>query len=52
VVDAAAWWLDEPHGDSYCTALLSAVADQETAGAAYLALIGEPPGPREEERSG
>jgi hypothetical protein len=53
VVDAAAWWLDQPRGDSYCTSLLNAVTDQETAGAAYLALIGggqfEPP---EEERSG
>src|SRR6266516_1034286 len=53
VGEAAAWWLDQPRGDSYCTSLLNAVTDQETAGAAYLALIGggqiEPP---EEERSG
>ncbi len=52
VVDAAAWWLDQPHGDGYCTSLLKAVTDQETAGAAYLALIGAPPGSPEEERSG
>ena len=32
VVDAASWWLDQPHGDSYCTSLLAAVTDQETAG--------------------
>jgi hypothetical protein len=53
VVDAAAWWLDQPRGDAYCTSLLGAITDQETASAAYLALIGgghvEPP---EEERSG
>jgi hypothetical protein len=24
VVDAAAWWLDQPHGDNYCTSLLNA----------------------------
>jgi hypothetical protein len=52
VVDAAAWWLDQPHGDNYCASLLNAVTDQETAGAAYLALIGTPADPREEERSG
>jgi len=44
VVDAAAWWLDQPHGDSYCTSLLNAVTDRPTVGAAYLALIGEPTG--------
>jgi hypothetical protein len=53
VVDAAAWWLDQPRGDTYCTSLLEAVTDQATVGAAYLALVGggevEPP---EEERSG
>ena len=52
VVDAAAWWLDQPHGDGYCTSLLNVVTDQATAGAAYLALIGEPTEPPEEERSG
>jgi hypothetical protein len=51
VVDAAAWWLDQPHGDCYCTSLLNAVTDRPTAGAAYLALIGEPTAPPEEERS-
>jgi hypothetical protein len=54
VVDAASWWLDQPHGDSYCSSLLGALTDQETAGAAYLALIGaqlDPPHD-EEERSG
>jgi hypothetical protein len=50
VVDAAAWWLDQPRGDSYCTSLLNAVTDQETAGAAYLALVGSPT--TEEEGSG
>jgi hypothetical protein len=53
VVDAAAWWLDQPRGDTYCASLLNAVTDQATAGAAYLALVGggqvEPP---EKERSG
>ena len=53
VVDAAAWWLDQPRGDAYCASLLGAVTDRGTAGAAYLALVGggqvEPP---EEERSG
>jgi len=52
VVDAAAWWLDQPHGDGYCTSLLNAVTDQDTAGAAYLALIGAPTDPPEEEPSG
>ena len=52
IVDAAAWWIDQPHGDSYCTSLLNAVTELETAGAAYLALIGEPTEPSEEERSG
>jgi hypothetical protein len=51
VVDAAAWWLDQPHGDSYCTSLLNAVTDRPTAGAAYLALIGEPTASPAEERS-
>jgi len=41
VVDAAAWWLDEPDGGAYCLALLQAVTNQEdTARAAYLALLG------------
>jgi hypothetical protein len=55
VVDAAAWWCDEPNGDSYASALLEAVSggDRETAGAAYLALISDPEdGGDEGERSG
>ena len=52
VVDAAAWWLDQPHGDADCTSLLRAVTDQATAGTAYLALIGAPTEPPEEGRSG
>jgi hypothetical protein len=55
VVDAAAWWLDEPNGDTYASALLVSVtgADRETAGEVYLALVGEPEdGGDEGERSG
>jgi len=51
VVDAAAWWLDQPHGDTYCTSLLNSVTDQATAGAAYLALIGGQLDQPEEEHS-
>jgi hypothetical protein len=51
IVDAAAWWLDQPHGDNYCTSLLNAVTDQHTAGAAYLALIGGGDEPPEREHS-
>jgi hypothetical protein len=49
VVDAASWWLDQPHCDSYCSYLLGAVTDQETASAAYLALIGGQLDPPDEE---
>jgi hypothetical protein len=52
VVDAAAWWLDQPHGDNYCSSLLNAVTDQQTAAAAYLELVGGNEEPPEQERSG
>ncbi len=51
VVDAVAWWLDQPRSDAYCTSLLGALTDQATAGAAYLALISDQIEPPEEERS-
>ena len=38
VVDAAAWWISQPSGGEYAAALLGAVADEMSAGAAFEAL--------------
>lgn len=46
VVDAAAWWLEEPAGDEYAWALLGAVTDAATQMRAYGALLGTAGGDR------